>query len=202
MLCPPQIDPPALERRDETLGIVLDRLYMDGDKKFRRRVRACQAGTFRGRLRTTIAEPHFFVGAGSLDLAAGSVNPVIFYFVSAIAAVFGASALMLVTRLRLGKANVLGAWGVLSFTFKDAIRAKWLIVFAVAFFLIATNLPGMLASYIHMLPPGYGLSTLNEEVLVAFPFVPLLALLVGATSIVDDRESGTMQYLLEPDHKA
>jgi len=108
--------------------------------------------------------------------------------------VFGASTLVLATRTR--RSNVLGAWGVLSFTFNEAIRTKWLIVFAVAFFFVATNLLGMLASYIHMLPPRYGDLTLNEQVLVAFPLVPLLALLMGATSIVDDRESGTMQYLL------
>lgn len=150
----------------------------------------------RGRLATTIAELHFFVGAGSLGLSSGSIDPAFLYVVSAIAVIFGASTLALATRARMSKTNILGAWGVLSFTFRDAIRTKWLIVFAVAFFLVATNLVGVLASYIHMLPPMYGMLTLNEQVLVAFPFVPLLALLIGATSIVDDRESGTMQYLL------
>ena len=84
----------------------------------------------------------------------------------------------------------------MTFTFKEAIRGKWMIVLGGAFFIIATNLVGMLASYIHVLPPKYGVLNLNEQVLVTFPFVPLVALLVGATSIVDDRESGTMQYLL------
>lgn len=130
------------------------------------------------------------------SLSSGSVDPDILYLLSAIAVVFGASTLVLATRLRMRKTNVLGAWGVLSFTFREAIRTKWLIVFAVAFFLIATNLIGMFASYIHVLPPSYEVLTPNEQVLVAFPFVPLLSLMVGATSIVDDRESGTMQYLL------
>jgi len=145
---------------------------------------------------STIAELHFFVPAGSLDLSSGIVDPALLYVVSALAAVSGASTLMLATRLRMRKTNVLGTWGVLSFTFREAIRTKWLMVLAVAFFLIATNLVGMLASYIHVLPPRFGVLTLNEQVLVTFPFVPLIALLVGATSIVDDRESGAMQYLL------
>jgi len=145
---------------------------------------------------TKVAEPNSFVTAGSLGLSSGSVDPAIFYFVSATAVVFGASTLILVARIGGREMNVRGAWGVLSFTFRDAIRTKWLMVLAVAFFLITTNLVGMLASFIHVLPPRYGVLTLNEQVLIAFPFVPLLALLVGATSIVDDRESGTMQYLL------
>jgi Cu-processing system permease protein len=115
--------------------------------------------------------------------------------VSAIAVVFGASTLLLATRFAI-RANVMGTWGVLSFTFREAIRTRWLMVLGVAFFVLASNLLGLLASYIHFLPPSFGLLTLNEQVLVAFPFVPLIALLLGATSIVDDRESGTMQYLL------
>jgi ABC-type transport system involved in multi-copper enzyme maturation permease subunit len=129
-------------------------------------------------------------------LSSGSLDPAVFYVVSAIALVFGASTLALATRLGARKTNVQGAWGVLSFTFREAMRAKWMVVLGVAFFIIATNLVGMVASFIHVLPSSYGVLTLNEQVLVTFPFVPLVALLVGATSIVDDRESGTMQYLL------
>ena len=105
---------------------------------------------------TTIAEPHSFVGAGSLGLSSGSVDPAILYLVSAIAAVFGASTLALATPLRMRKTNAPRGVGVLSFTFREAIKTKWLMVFAVAFFLIATNLLRMLASYIHMLTPRYG----------------------------------------------
>ncbi len=129
-------------------------------------------------------------------MSSGSVDPAILYVVSATAVVFGASTLVLATRLSMRKANVLGAWGVLSFTFREAIRTKSIIVFTIGLFLIATNLVGMLASFIHVLPPSYSVLTPNQQVLVIFPFVPLVALLVGATSIVDDRESGTMQYLL------
>jgi ABC-type transport system involved in multi-copper enzyme maturation permease subunit len=123
-----------------------------------------------------------------------NLDPSILEIISAVAVLFGASTLVWATRAR--TTNALGAWGVLSFTFNEAIRTKWLLVFAVAFFFVASNLVGMFASLIHMLPPEYGVLALNEQVLVAFPLVPLLALLMGATSIVDDRESGTMQYLL------
>jgi ABC-type transport system involved in multi-copper enzyme maturation permease subunit len=157
--------------------------------------RTCRVRTFRGRSKATVVEDCFAVGAGSLGLSAGT-DSLAFYVVSAIAVAFCASTLVLATRLKIGKINARGAWGVLSFTFREAIRTKWLMVFGVAFFILATNLLGTLASFIHILPPRYGTLTLNEQVLVAFPFVPILALMVGATSIVDDRESGTLQYLL------
>jgi ABC-type transport system involved in multi-copper enzyme maturation permease subunit len=131
-----------------------------------------------------------------LGLSSGTVDPAVFYLALAVAAIFGASTLILVTRTRTRNTNFHGVWGVLTFTFEEAIRTKWLIVFAVMFFFLASNLIGVVASHIHALPRGYGTLTFNEQVLVAFPLVPLLALPIGAASIVDDRESGTMQYLL------
>jgi len=130
-----------------------------------------------------------------LGLSSETFDPAILYLFLAIAAIFGLSTLILATRPRMRRRNLLGAWGVLSFTFKEAIRTKWMAVFAVVFFLLATNFPGILASYVHAIPRSFQL-TFNEQLLVAFPLIPLLALPIGAASIVDDRESGTLQYLL------
>lgn len=46
------------------------------------------------------------------------------------------------------------------------------------------------------LPPNYLSEYVASLVTVSFPFIPLLGLPIGATSIVDDRESGNLQYLL------
>jgi Cu-processing system permease protein len=128
-------------------------------------------------------------------LPSGTVDPSTLYAVLAIMAIFGASTLVLATRLRMRNA-ALGVWGILSFTYREAIRTKWLMTFAVIFFLLAANLPVKVLSDLHSLPKGYDQLSFSALLLAAFPLIPLLALPVGALSIVDDRESGTMQYLL------
>jgi Cu-processing system permease protein len=130
-----------------------------------------------------------------VSLSSGTVNPALLYDVAAIAVVFGLSTLVLATRSRM-KTNALGVWGILSFTFREAIRTKWLIMFAVIFFLLAANLPGKVLSDLKDLPPGFSQLSFSSLLLAAFPLIPLLALPIGAVSIVEDRESGTMQYLL------
>ncbi|MFI5421538.1 MAG: ABC transporter permease subunit, partial [Nitrososphaerales archaeon] len=81
------------------------------------------------------------------------------------------------------------------YAFKDAIRAKWLIVFAILFFLIAINLPVIALHSGGYLPPNYLTEFIPDIVALAFPFIPLLALPMGAPAIVDERESGTMQFV-------
>jgi ABC-type transport system involved in multi-copper enzyme maturation permease subunit len=49
---------------------------------------------------------------------------------------------------------------------------------------------------VRYLPPNYLAEYVASLVTVAFPFIPLLGLPIGSTSIVDERESGNLQYLL------
>jgi Cu-processing system permease protein len=82
------------------------------------------------------------------------------------------------------------------FSFKEAIRAKWLITFSAIYFLILINVP-----FLILIADGsLAASALNSYVVylgsVSFPFLPLLSLPLGALTIVEEKESGTLQYLL------
>lgn len=92
--------------------------------------------------------------------------------------------------------NVLGVWGILSFTYREAIRTKWVLTFGIIFFLLAVNIPSLYLAVAGNLPPEYLPGNLSDLLSVTFPLIPLLALPMGATTIVDERESGTLQYLL------
>lgn len=92
--------------------------------------------------------------------------------------------------------NALGIWGMLSFTYREAIRTKWLITFGVIFFLLAVDIPDLYLAAAGNLPPEYLPQNLADLISVTFPLIPLLALPMGAVTIVDERESGTLQYLL------
>jgi ABC-type transport system involved in multi-copper enzyme maturation permease subunit len=129
-------------------------------------------------------------------LASSTVDPNIFYAILAIATVFGISTVVLGMRGRLKSMNVKGVWGILSFTFREAIRTKWLLLFAFIFFLLAVDIPDLYLASAGNLPPEYLPSTLASLISVSFPLIPLLPLPVGSVSIVDERESGTLQYLL------
>jgi len=83
-----------------------------------------------------------------------------------------------------------------SLSFKDSMRAKWLIIFTLTYFLVLVNIPFLVLSVGGLLPP----SALNSYVVylgsVSYPFLPLLSLPLGALSIVDEKESGALEYLL------
>ena len=81
-------------------------------------------------------------------------------------------------------------------TFREAIKAKWLLIFALLFFLIPINIPILFLLSVRYLPPNYLESYLSYLVYLSFPFLPLLALPIGASSVVEERESGALQYLL------
>lgn len=85
---------------------------------------------------------------------------------------------------------------MLSLTFRESIRAKWLLLFAVVFFLLAIDIPDLIAAQTGILPPGYLGTFLDVIIPLAFPLIPLLSLPMAATTIVDERESGTLQYVL------
>ena len=81
-------------------------------------------------------------------------------------------------------------------TFKESIRAKWLIMFTVVYFLVTINVPFLILIIERLLPPA----TLNSYLVylgtTSYPFLPLLSLPLGALTIVEEKESGTLQYLL------
>ncbi len=81
-------------------------------------------------------------------------------------------------------------------TVKESIRAKWLIMFTIVYFLVTINVPFLILIIERLLPP----STLNSYLVylgtISYPFLPLLSLPLGALSIVEEKESGTLQYLL------
>ena len=81
-------------------------------------------------------------------------------------------------------------------TFKDAIRTKWLISFTIVFLLLAINIPVLVLLVGGYLPPNYLSVFLTNLVAVSFPFLPLLALPMGSTVIVDEKESGTLEYMM------
>src|SRR5207245_10021031 len=69
-------------------------------------------------------------------------------------------------------------------------------MFTAVFFLLAINIPILVLSFVRYLPPNYLDVYLTYLLTLSFPFLPLLALPMGAVSIVDERESGVLQYLL------
>ncbi|HYC26635.1 MAG TPA: ABC transporter permease subunit, partial [Nitrososphaerales archaeon] len=81
-------------------------------------------------------------------------------------------------------------------TFKEAIRTKWLISFTIVFLLLAINIPVLVLLVGGYLPPNYLSVFLTNLVAVSFPFLPLLALPMGSTVIVDEKESGTLEYMM------
>lgn len=118
------------------------------------------------------------------------------YALVAVAVVFGLATLFLFNRGSRKPINALGVWGILTFTYKEAIRTKWVLIFGVIFFLLAIDIPDLYLQAAGNLPPEYLSANISDLLSVAFPLIPLLPLPVGAMSIVDERESGTLQYLL------
>ncbi|MDG7005804.1 MAG: ABC transporter permease subunit [Nitrososphaerota archaeon] len=118
------------------------------------------------------------------------------YGLVGIAIVFALSTIYLFARGKRSQVNALGVWGILTFTYKEAIRTKWVLIFGVIFFLLAVDIPDLYLSAAGNLPPEYLKQNISDLLSVAFPLIPLLPLPVGAVSIVDERESGTLQYLL------
>jgi ABC-type transport system involved in multi-copper enzyme maturation permease subunit len=127
------------------------------------------------------------MSAGTGDLLYGLIG---------VAVIFGLATLYLATRGTRRQMNALGVWGILSFTYKESIRTKWVLTFGIIFFLLAVDIPDLYLATSGNLPPEYLTENLSDLLSVTFPLIPLLALPMGAVSIVDERESGTLQYLL------
>ena len=92
--------------------------------------------------------------------------------------------------------NIRAIWVITVHSVKDAVRTKWLWVFALTFFLLALNLPILALLATRYLPPNYLDIYLGALVTISFPFLPLLSLPIGALAVVEDRESGALQYVL------
>ncbi|MDA4118831.1 MAG: ABC transporter permease [Thaumarchaeota archaeon] len=129
-------------------------------------------------------------------MASGSVDYNTLYAVVGVAVIFGLSTIVLGLRGRAKSMNLKGVWGILAFTYRESIRTKWLIIFGIIFFLLAVDIPDLYLSAAANLPPEYLPQNLADLISVSFPLIPLLPLPLGAVTIVDERESGTLQYLL------
>jgi Cu-processing system permease protein len=92
--------------------------------------------------------------------------------------------------------NIGAFWAIVTSTFKTAIRSKWLIMFTGVFFLFAFNLPLVSLQVIGLLPPNYVAFYIGTLIANTFILMPLLALPLGAVSIVEERESGALGYVL------
>lgn len=92
--------------------------------------------------------------------------------------------------------NLKAVYAIFIQTFKEAIRTKWLISFTIVFLLLAINIPVLVLLAGGYLPPNYLSVFLTDLVAVSFPFLPLLALPMGSTVIVDEKESGTLEYMM------
>jgi Cu-processing system permease protein len=92
--------------------------------------------------------------------------------------------------------NTKAVYGIFAQTFKDALRTKWLISFTIVFLLLAINIPVLVLLAGGYLPPNYLSVFLTNLVAVSFPFLPLLALPMGSMVIVEEKESGTLEYMM------
>ena len=82
-------------------------------------------------------------------------NPDLLYGLIGVAVIFGAATVGLASRGTTKQMNALGVWGILTFTFKEAIRTKWVLTFGIIFFLLAVDIPDLYLSAAGNLPPEY-----------------------------------------------
>jgi len=88
-------------------------------------------------------------------------------------------------------------WGITVQTFKVTIRSKWLIMFAIVFFFFSFNLPFLsLGSLLSTIPAKNVPNFIQVVITTSFSLMPLLALPIGAVSIVEERESGSLAFIL------
>jgi hypothetical protein len=72
-------------------------------------------------------------------MASATTSPDLLYALIAVAVIFGVATLGLATRGTKRQMNALGVWGILTFTYKEAIRTKWVLTFGIIFFLLAVT---------------------------------------------------------------
>jgi Cu-processing system permease protein len=87
-------------------------------------------------------------------------------------------------------------WLITKNTFRGTITGRWLILFAIVFFLVVVNIPVLFLLSSSEVQTSYLNAWVPYLISLAFPFLPLLALPVGAPMIVEERELGILQFTL------
>jgi ABC-type transport system involved in multi-copper enzyme maturation permease subunit len=80
--------------------------------------------------------------------------------------------------------------------FFDGIRARWVLIYTAVFFMLSVNIPMLVLLSARYLPPDYLEAYLAALMALSFPFLPLLSLPLSSTSIVDEKESGLLEFTL------
>ena len=78
----------------------------------------------------------------------------------------------------------------------DSLRSVWLIVFTAVYALLVLGIPFILLLAFHLFGQEDLPARLTLVSVETVPIIPLLPLLLGALSIVGEREKGTMEHLL------
>lgn len=80
--------------------------------------------------------------------------------------------------------------------FRDSLKSRWLVSFAVTFFFLALGVPYIILRSFRYLPEDYPGMVVSTLVSLAVPLVPLIALAMSSTSVAGERETGTLEFLL------
>lgn len=86
-------------------------------------------------------------------------------------------------------------WGIFIQTYRVTIRSKWLLLFALVFFFFAFNIPFLSLSLGSTIPARNVPNFIQLVIGTSFSLMPLLSLPIGAVSIVEERESGSLAYI-------
>ena len=86
-------------------------------------------------------------------------------------------------------------WGIFLQTYRVTIRSKWLLIFALVFFFFAFNIPFLSTSVGATIPANNVPNFIQLVITTSFSLMPLLSLPIGAVSIVEERESGSLSYI-------
>lgn len=85
---------------------------------------------------------------------------------------------------------------VLKKEFRDSLKSRWLISFAVTFFFLALGVPYIILRGGNLLPQDYPGMVVAVLVTLAVPLVPLISVAMSSTTISGERETGTMEFLM------
>ncbi|MBM3898056.1 MAG: ABC transporter permease [Thaumarchaeota archaeon] len=80
--------------------------------------------------------------------------------------------------------------------FRDSLKSRWLLSFAVTFFFLALGVPYIILRGGGVLPEDYPGMVVSTLVSLSVPLVPLIALAMSSTSVSGERETGTLEFLL------
>ena len=87
-------------------------------------------------------------------------------------------------------------WLITKNTFRGTVTGRWLILFATVFLLIIINIPLLFLISNTDVNASFLNAWVPYLIDISFPFLPLLALPVGAPMIVEERELGILQFTL------